>query len=145
MFLFSFSHNLVRKFVGAASFCWSLRRYAAPALPAPQIMFCLARYLKKMGKNFCFAALSQNPLRILIIFYAAMGWINRYLMIALTSLLPVTSCIVDSAAIHIMVVKFRKTICPPPLQLLLHRRASLSTNSNGTQSVYSRNHPKNSL
>jgi hypothetical protein len=36
---------------------------------------------------------------------------HRY-QIELTSLLPVTSCIVDSAAIYIMVVKFRNTICP---------------------------------
>jgi hypothetical protein len=36
----------------------------------------------------------------------------------------VTSCIVDSAAIYIMVVKFRNTICPPPLQLSLSRRAA---------------------
>jgi hypothetical protein len=52
----------------------------------------------------------------------------------------VTSCIVDSAAIYIMVVKFRNTgtICPPPPQLSLHRRAALSSNSNGTRSVYGR-------
>jgi hypothetical protein len=43
----------------------------------------------------------------------------------------VTSCISDSAAIYIMVVKFRNTICPPPHQLSLHRRAALSSNSNG--------------
>jgi hypothetical protein len=48
----------------------------------------------------------------------------------------VTSCIVDSAAIYIMVVKFRNTICPPPAQLSLHRRAALSSNSNGTRSIY---------
>jgi hypothetical protein len=54
----------------------------------------------------------------------------------------VTSCIVDSAAIYIMVVNFRNTICPPPLQLSLHRRAALSSNSNGTRSVYSRKNPK---
>jgi hypothetical protein len=65
--------------------------------------------------------------------------------IALTSLLPVTSCIADSAAIYIMVVKFINTICPPPPQLLLHRRAALSTNPNGTQSVYGRKNPKSSL
>jgi hypothetical protein len=46
----------------------------------------------------------------------------------------VTSCIVDSAAIYIMVVKFRNTICPPHPQLSLHRRAALSSNSNGTRS-----------
>jgi hypothetical protein len=46
----------------------------------------------------------------------------------------VTSCIVDSAAIYIMVVKFRNTICPPQPQLSLHRRAALSSNSNGTRS-----------
>jgi hypothetical protein len=43
-----------------------------------------------------------------------------------------------SAAIYIMVVKFRNTICPPPPRLSLHRRAALSSNSNGTRSVYSR-------
>jgi hypothetical protein len=46
----------------------------------------------------------------------------------------VTSCIVDSAAICIMVVKFRNTICSPQPQLSLHRRAALSSNSNGTRS-----------
>jgi hypothetical protein len=70
----------------------------------------------------------------------------RYLMTRLlTSRLPVTSCIIDSAAIYIMVVKFRNTICPPPLQLSLHRRAALSSNSNGTRSVYSRENPKRSV
>jgi hypothetical protein len=39
-----------------------------------------------------------------------------------------------SAAIYIMVVKFRNTIWPPPPQLSLHRRAALSSNSNGTRS-----------
>jgi hypothetical protein len=34
-----------------------------------------------------------------------------------------------------MLVKFRNTIFPPPPQFLLHRRAELSTNSKGTQSV----------
>jgi hypothetical protein len=53
-------------------------------------------------------------------------------------------CIVDSAAIYIMVVKFRNTICPPPPQLSLHMRAALSSNSNGTQSVYSLKNPKSS-
>jgi hypothetical protein len=57
----------------------------------------------------------------------------------------VTSCIVDSAAIYIIVVKFRNTICPPPPQLSLHRRAALSSNSNGARSVYSRKNPKGSL
>jgi hypothetical protein len=33
-----------------------------------------------------------------------------------------------------MVVKFRNTISPPPPQLSLHRRAALSSNSNGTRS-----------
>jgi hypothetical protein len=46
----------------------------------------------------------------------------------------VTSCIVDSAAIYIMVVKIRNTICPPQPQLSLHRRAALSSESNGTRS-----------
>jgi hypothetical protein len=54
-------------------------------------------------------------------------------------------CIVDSAAIYIMVVKFRNAICTPPPQLSLHRRAALSGNSNGTRSVYSRKNPKSSL
>jgi hypothetical protein len=63
----------------------------------------------------------------------------------IASRLPVESCIVDSAAIYIMVVKFRNTIWPPPPQLSLHRRAALSSNSNGTRSVYSRKNPKNSL
>jgi hypothetical protein len=58
---------------------------------------------------------------------------------------PVTSCIDDSAAIYIMVVKFRNTIWPPPPQLSFHRRAALSSNSNGTWSVYSRENPKRSL
>jgi hypothetical protein len=44
-----------------------------------------------------------------------------------------------------MVVKFRNTICPPPPQLSLHRRAALSRNSNGTCSVCSRKNPKSSL
>jgi hypothetical protein len=65
--------------------------------------------------------------------------------LSLQSRLPVTSCIVDSAAIYIMVVKFRNTIWPPPSQLSLHRRAALSSNSNGTRSVYSRENPKRSL
>jgi hypothetical protein len=46
----------------------------------------------------------------------------------------VTSCIVDSAAIYIMVVKFINTTWPTPPQLSLHRRAALSSNSNGTRS-----------
>jgi hypothetical protein len=41
----------------------------------------------------------------------------------------VTSCIVDSAAVYIMVAKFRNTICPPPPQVSLHRTAALSSNS----------------
>jgi hypothetical protein len=44
-----------------------------------------------------------------------------------------------------MVVKFRNTIWPPPPQLSLHRRAALSSNSNGTRSVYSRENPKSNL
>jgi hypothetical protein len=55
------------------------------------------------------------------------------------------SCIVDSAPIYIIVAKFWNTNCPPPPQLSLHRRAALSTNSNGTRSVYSRKNPKRSL
>jgi hypothetical protein len=50
-----------------------------------------------------------------------------------------------SAAIYIMVVQFRNTICPPPPQLSLHTRAALSSNSNGTRSVYNRKNPKSSL
>jgi hypothetical protein len=42
-----------------------------------------------------------------------------------------------------MAVKFRNTICP--LQLSLHWRAALSSNSNGTRSVYSRKNPKSNL
>jgi hypothetical protein len=58
----------------------------------------------------------------------------------------VTSYIVDSAAIYIMDVKFRNTICPPQPQLSLHSRAALSSDSNGTQSyMYSREDPKRSL
>jgi hypothetical protein len=63
----------------------------------------------------------------------------------LTNLLPVTSCIVDSVAIYILVVKFRNTICPPPPQLSLHTRAALSSNSNGKWSVYNRKNSKSSL
>jgi hypothetical protein len=44
-----------------------------------------------------------------------------------------------------MVVKFRHTTCPPPPQLSLNTRAALSSNSNGTQSVYNRKNPKSSL
>jgi hypothetical protein len=44
-----------------------------------------------------------------------------------------------------MVVKFRNTISPPPPQFSLHRRAELSSNSNGTRSKYSRKNPKSSL
>jgi hypothetical protein len=36
--------------------------------------------------------------------------------------------------IYIMVVNFRNTIWPPPPQLSLHKRAALSSNSNGTRS-----------
>jgi hypothetical protein len=68
------------------------------------------------------------------------SWIDE-----LRSLLPGTSCIVDSAAIYIMVAKFRNTICPPPPQLSLHTRAALSSNSNGTRFVNNRKNPKSSL
>jgi hypothetical protein len=44
-----------------------------------------------------------------------------------------------------MVVKFRNTIWLPPPKLSLRRRAALSSNSNGTRSVYSRENPKSSL
>jgi hypothetical protein len=37
-----------------------------------------------------------------------------------------------------MVVKFRNTICPPQPQLSLHRRAALSSDSNGTRSYIAR-------
>jgi hypothetical protein len=51
-----------------------------------------------------------------------------------TRLQPVTSCIVDSPAIYVMVVKIENTIWPPPPQISLYRRAALTTNSNhGTQ------------
>jgi hypothetical protein len=50
-----------------------------------------------------------------------------------------------SATTYIMVVKFRNTIWPPPPQLSLHRRSALSSNSNGTRSVYSRESLKISL
>jgi hypothetical protein len=46
---------------------------------------------------------------------------------------------------HIVVVKFSITSCPLPSQLALHRRAALSSNSNGTRSVFSRKNPKSSL
>jgi hypothetical protein len=39
-----------------------------------------------------------------------------------------------TGAIYIMVVKFRNTICPAQPQLSLHRRAALSSYSNGTRS-----------
>jgi hypothetical protein len=61
------------------------------------------------------------------------GVTQRYLYheyFELTSRLPVTSCIVDSAALYIMVVKFRNTIWP---------------HSKGTRSEYSRENPKSSL
>jgi hypothetical protein len=70
---------------------------------------------------------------------------NRYLMSRLSLQVPVTSCIVDSAAIYIMVFKMRNTICPPPPQLSLHKLAALTSNSNGTRSVYNRKNPKSSL
>jgi hypothetical protein len=79
---------------------------------------------------------------------------HRYLLPVISStidifyhryLLPVMSCIVDSATIYIMVVKFGHTIFPPPPQLSLHTRAALTSNSNGTRSVYNRNNPKSSL
>jgi hypothetical protein len=44
-----------------------------------------------------------------------------------------------------MVVKFRKTIWPPPPQLSLHRRAAVSSNSDGTRSVWRLENPKSSL
>jgi hypothetical protein len=73
------------------------------------------------------------------LFWRGGGGGHRYLMNRLSlQVLPVTSCIVDSAVIYIMVAKFRNTICPPPPQLSLHRRAALPSNSNGTRSVYSR-------
>jgi hypothetical protein len=56
----------------------------------------------------------------------------------------VTSCIVKIAASYIMVAKCRNTLCPPPQQLSLHRRAALLSKSNGTRPVYSRKNPKNS-
>jgi hypothetical protein len=59
---------------------------------------------------------------------------HRYLMTRLS--LQVAS--------YIMVVKFRNTIWPPPPQFSLHRRAALSSNSNGTRSYIAEN-PKRSL
>jgi hypothetical protein len=50
-----------------------------------------------------------------------------------------------STAPPFMVVTFRNTSCPPPPQLLLHKRAALSTNSKGTQSVRSRQNLNSSL
>jgi hypothetical protein len=47
--------------------------------------------------------------------------------------------------IYIMVVKFKNTIWPPPPQLSLHRRAALSSISNVTGSLESRENPKRSL
>jgi hypothetical protein len=71
----------------------------------------------------------HKELYIFTQWYCDLGW-----LIELTSRLPVTSCIVDSAALYIMVVKFINTIWPPPPQLSLHRRAALLSNSNGTRS-----------
>jgi hypothetical protein len=53
-------------------------------------------------------------------------------------LLPVISCTstIDSVIRSIMVARNRNTIWPAPPQLSLHRRAALSTNSNGTQSAH---------
>jgi hypothetical protein len=87
----------------------------------------------------------NGPCRVCLLIYRSLFYIVWFLRIVLTSRLPVTSCIVDTAAIYIMVVKFRNTIWPPPPQLSLHRRAVLSSNSNGTRSVYSRENPKRSL
>jgi hypothetical protein len=38
--------------------------------------------------------------------------------------------------------KYLISIWPPPPQLFLHRKAALSSNSNGTRSIYSRENPK---
>jgi hypothetical protein len=43
---------------------------------------------------------------------------------------------IDSALIYIMVARIRNAIWPPPPQFFLHRRAALTTNSNGTQSAH---------
>jgi hypothetical protein len=41
--------------------------------------------------------------------------------------------------------QFWNTICSPPPQLSLHTRAALSSNSNGTRSVYNRKNKKQSI
>jgi hypothetical protein len=68
------------------------------------------------------------------------------LLVSLQSVLPVTSGIVDRAAIYIgggggggQIYKYY--LSPPP-QVFLHRRAALCTNSIGTQPVYRRKNPK---
>jgi uncharacterized membrane protein len=66
-----------------------------------------------------------NLRKILRLLISINPWISHE-KIALTSLLPVTSCVVDIAANYIMVIKFRNTICLPLSQLSFHRRAALS-------------------
>jgi hypothetical protein len=52
-------------------------------------------------------------------------------------LLPVISCIIDSALLYIMVARNRNTILTSStIQLSFHRRTALTTNSNGTQSAH---------
>jgi hypothetical protein len=72
--------------------------------------------------------------------------IHRYLMSRLSlQVYYLWRHVLSTGPPYIMVVKFRNTIGPPPPQLSLHRRAALSSNSNGTRSVYSRENPKSSL
>jgi hypothetical protein len=80
-------------------------------------------------------------------FWWVIIFIHRYLMSRLSLQVFYLWRHVSSTAppFKIMVVKFRNTILPPPPQLSLHRRAALSSNSNGTRSVYSRDNPKSSL
>jgi hypothetical protein len=59
------------------------------------------------------------------------SWLDRAYK---SSTCDVMYCIVDNAAIYIMVVKFRNTTWPPPPQFSLHRRAALSSHSYGTRS-----------
>jgi hypothetical protein len=76
---------------------------------------------------------------LLCISFLTMTQPHRYLMGRdypyTASTVPMTSCIVDSAAIHILVVKIWNTIWPPLPQFFLPRRAALTTSSNGTQSA----------
>jgi hypothetical protein len=61
---------------------------------------------------FCVFAIKSY---IVSLYYFGIILCTKRKTIELTSLLPVTSCIIGSTAIYIMVAKFRNTICPPPL------------------------------